>query len=620
MRRIAFITLTLLTLFFMTACGNYKWNNIFDLNNDLPDVTQPIFNPPGNTYTVAQYVSMTSATEGAVIFYTLDGSTPTQTSNPYSGPVFVPENMTIKAKAFKNGCNPSPVASGSYVITTPTCSNPLITPAGDTYSTPQNIVITCTTAGAEIRYTTDGSDPSQVTSLYVAPISVSGQTTIKARAYKEGITPSQIVAQVYNFVTASPIIYPPAGNYNNPQNISISCGTEGALIKYTTDGSEPTNASDPYIQPIYIDMEKTIKAKAYKSGYTPSATVTGHYTIDYIVSNPTFDPDPNVVYTIPQGITISSETQGASIYYTTDGSTPNQNSTLYTGVFDIDASTTIKAIASKSGWQNSQIVSASYQINLIVPQPAFDPPDGNYPGTTPITITCTMPGSIIRYTTNGSEPNINSNLYTAPVLINSDVILKAKAYKTGCSPSPTATAYYTIGLIYDFENSEGNFIPQGWVHGTPTQVTPHSGSELWALSLSDTYSFGAAYSLTTPKWILGDNAVFSFWHTYNFSWWAYNHSGFPANYHSHIGYVYLSNDNGVNWTQLTSSQGNTDYQWSMNWGKSTYDLSQYSHQNVSIKFYVFAQSEYDNVPRSGWFIDDVQITNATEIVKKKGKH
>ena len=59
-------------------------------------------------------------------------------------------------------------------------------------------------------------------------------------------------------------------------------------------------------------------------------------------------------------ITITCATEGADIYYTTDGTRPSTASKLYTGSFTITATTTIKAIAVKAGMKDSKIASATY--------------------------------------------------------------------------------------------------------------------------------------------------------------------------------------------------------------------------------------------------------------------
>ena len=61
-------------------------------------------------------------------------------------------------------------------------------------------------------------------------------------------------------------------------------------------------------------------------------------------------------------ITITCATKSADIYYTTDGTTPSAASTLYTGSFSITATTTVKAIAIKSGMNDSEIASATYTL------------------------------------------------------------------------------------------------------------------------------------------------------------------------------------------------------------------------------------------------------------------
>ena len=62
-------------------------------------------------------IASTSSTPGAVIRYTLDGSTPTSASPVYAGPIAVSSSLTIKAYASATGMTDSPVASASYTLT-----------------------------------------------------------------------------------------------------------------------------------------------------------------------------------------------------------------------------------------------------------------------------------------------------------------------------------------------------------------------------------------------------------------------------------------------------------------------------------------------------------------------
>ncbi|WP_439384077.1 chitobiase/beta-hexosaminidase C-terminal domain-containing protein [Amycolatopsis lexingtonensis] len=81
-------------------------------------VAAPTFSPPGGTYSSAQTVTISSATSGATIRYTVDGSTPTASSTLYSGPISVPNSRTVNAIALKSGSTNSPVSSATYTIGT----------------------------------------------------------------------------------------------------------------------------------------------------------------------------------------------------------------------------------------------------------------------------------------------------------------------------------------------------------------------------------------------------------------------------------------------------------------------------------------------------------------------
>jgi uncharacterized protein DUF5650/chitobiase/beta-hexosaminidase-like protein len=82
------------------------------------------------------------------------------------------------------------------------------------------------------------------------------------------------------------------------------------------------------------------------------------------VSTPTFSPDPGTYISSLQVI-LSTETDGASLFYTTDGTAPTPSSTAYTGPFMISQTTTVNAIAVKEGLTDSEVATATYTINPI---------------------------------------------------------------------------------------------------------------------------------------------------------------------------------------------------------------------------------------------------------------
>ena len=86
---------------------------------------------------------------------------------------------------------------------------------------------------------------------------------------------------------ATPTFAPAAGTYSPSVDVSLSCTTSGATIRYTLDGSTPTESSPTYSTPIHITSTTTIKARGYKRGWTPSDVASGTYTIEEKVATPT---------------------------------------------------------------------------------------------------------------------------------------------------------------------------------------------------------------------------------------------------------------------------------------------------------------------------------------------
>ena len=243
---------------------------------------------------------------------------------------------------------------------------PTFSPAAGTYTSAQSVTISCTTSGATIYYTTDGSTPTTSSSVYSSAIPVSSTTTIKAMAVKSGMTNSEVATATYTInlpQVATPTFSPAAGTYTSAQSVTISSTTSGATIYYTTDGSTPTTSSSVYSSAISVSSTTTIKAMAVKSGYTNSEVATATYTINLPqAATPTFSPAAGT-YTSAQSVTISSTTSGATIYYTTDGSTPTTSSSVYSSAISVSSTTTIKAIAVLSGYTNSEVATATYTIN-----------------------------------------------------------------------------------------------------------------------------------------------------------------------------------------------------------------------------------------------------------------
>jgi predicted 3-demethylubiquinone-9 3-methyltransferase (glyoxalase superfamily) len=250
----------------------------------------------------------------------------------------------------------------STVVATPTFS-----PAGGTYTAAQSVTINCATSGATIYYTTDGSTPTEASNVYSEPITVSSTTTINAYATASGKRDSKVASATYTIdaaeQVATPTFSPAAGTYSSAQSVVINCATDGATIYYTTDGSTPTSSSTVYSGAITVSSDTTIKAYATASGMTDSEVATAAYTISTAeqVATPTFSPAAGT-YSEAQSVTMNCTTDEATIYYTTDGSTPTEASTVYTGAIPVSSTTTIKAYATADEMTDSEVASATYII------------------------------------------------------------------------------------------------------------------------------------------------------------------------------------------------------------------------------------------------------------------
>jgi sugar lactone lactonase YvrE len=333
---------------------------------------------------------------------------------------------------------------------------PSFTPAAGTYAGGQTVVISTTTSGASIRYTTDGSTPTQtVGTVYSSAVTVAATETIMAVAYQAGGTDSAVAKATYTIsgTVAAPSFSPQAGTYSTDQSVTIICATPGVEIHYTTDGSTPTSSSPVYTAPISIEgngTNETVKAIATDADVTASGTGTATYVIAYQVAAPVFDPAAGT-YSSDQSVTITCATPGAAIHFTTDGSAPTSSSPAYTAAIPVagnGTSETIKAIASAVKMAGSPVASAAYVVNYSqVSTPNLSLAAGTYTTDQSLTISCVTAGAVIHFTTDNSAPSAASPPYNAPIAVagnGTTLTVKAIAVREGMTASNIGAARYVI--------------------------------------------------------------------------------------------------------------------------------------------------------------------------------
>ncbi len=182
--------------------------------------------------------------------------------------------------------------------------------------------ITVTPAAASLALSAPATD---VLTFKVAAATASGIYPLTITASGGGhVHTAQILVRV--LAVAAPLFSPAPGTYATAQQVTLTDATANASIYYTTNGAIPTASSTPYTGAITVSATETLQAIAIVSGYAPSTVTSATYTIETPAATPIFSPASGI-YSLVQTVAITSATPGATIYYTTNGTTPTTSST-----------------------------------------------------------------------------------------------------------------------------------------------------------------------------------------------------------------------------------------------------------------------------------------------------
>lgn len=269
------------------------------------------------------------------------------------------------------------------------------------------------------------------------------------------------------------------GNNSNRRTFHMETTSnpgDAALFKLTSHTGTPTpysiNPKNISTGNMYLNPSNGNKDKYY-AHYTTDGGYDVGGTIGLYNKNATADPGskwnfefirkcvtPEIRVSADGVVTITSVTPNATIYYTTNGDTPDNTSTPYngeggTGSFTISGTTTMKAIAIKDDFTESDVAEQLFEQTAA---PTID--QTNCDNT--VAINCTAPEATIIYTTDNTEPTlINKIIYTGPFTPETGATIRAKAYVDGVSfmsseatpissytPAFTTAPTITIGSDY----------------------------------------------------------------------------------------------------------------------------------------------------------------------------
>lgn len=182
---------------------------------------------------------------------TYDGNTPVSFENTY-------EKMSSNSyKYLRIG----PVA---------TVAQPSISPAGGTYDSAQRVTLTCDTPIADIRYTTNGDEPTETSTKYTGPISVSDSVPIKAKAFKGGMTASVAASAEFTVNIPPSITVQPSNQVvNEGETATFSVVASGTAPlsyqwQYNTNGSGWSNIPDATNSSSYTTVATTYAMNGYQ--------------------------------------------------------------------------------------------------------------------------------------------------------------------------------------------------------------------------------------------------------------------------------------------------------------------------------------------------------------------
>ena len=315
-------------------------------------VATPTFNPGEGSFTEAQDVEISTTTEDATIYYTTDGSTPTEESTEYTGAITIEETTTIKAIAVKDGMNDSDVATATYTIVS----------AGDGWVetslddlTGDDVFVIVGNNGNDYAMSNENGTNN--------PPSAVSVTIVDDKLI--GTVPDNIKWNISGDAASGYTFYP-----NGSTETWLYCTNTNNGVRVGDNNNKTFKLQDDYLYHTatsryvgiyssqdwrcYGSINSNIQDQSFKFYKNPTAAPA--------VAKPTFSPAGGE-YTEALSVTISCTTEGATIYYTTDGSTPTDESTEYTEAIAVSETTTIKAIA-YVGTDASSVATAVYTITL----------------------------------------------------------------------------------------------------------------------------------------------------------------------------------------------------------------------------------------------------------------
>lgn len=485
--------------YFAFYAGTQYKDIVFVPATALEQVATPTFDPAAGAVASGSTVSISCATSGATIHYTVDGTDPTASSATYSSPITITSTTTIKAIAVKSDMADSEIASATYTVSgsTPTTgwfetefsaigANEefvIVGDNGNTYALKANgssnapLAAAVTVSGTELTGTLDDA----------IKWTLSGDATNGFVFYPKGSTTTWL------YTTTSNNGLRVGTSEHNKVKLDATSGyltiNDGSTTRYI--GIYNSQDWRSYTSVNSNISGQTFKFYKYVDGSTPT------------VATPTFS-----FVSAGNKVSISCATAGATIYYTTNGADPTTSSNVYSEAISLSGDQmTIKAFATKSSYDDSAIASTTYYaINRAATTNGSISANDYAAEGDEVTITVTPDsgytlGTLSVTDSSSNAVSVSSNKFTMPassVTISATFNLIAVTNiadalsAPGTYEVPDVLVYAVKGNALILGDSSGKIYAYKSGHGLSVgDVRTVSGSTIW-------YNSGDVYEFDSP--------------------------------------------------------------------------------------------------------------------------
>ena len=463
----------------------------------------PVITPNGGEISADTEISIESTTEGAKIYYTIDGTEPSTSSTLYTAPFKLSAAATVKAIAVAEGLENSAVVEAKFTFpfaniaefiaagnaTASTIIGPVTVVAqSGSYLFLQDETAKIIAFGSLKNTYNNGDQLSNIKGTYSlynglpemnVVASSFGTATAGAAVEPEELTIEEIaIDNLLAYVKITGVTIPESN-----KSVTITDET-GSMTMYNSAGIEIPTGENMTIIGFISCYKTTVQLLPVEiSAAGPK-----------VVKTPTITPSSSVIAP-PQKITIACETEGASIYYTLDGTEPTTSSTLYEGPFTLPEECTVKAIAVAEGMEASAVAEATFTfVDESVTSATFD---------------FTAPASL-----NPAQPELALGQQLAQVV--NDVTFTSNGVSVVCARDSAATDCRLWGgnSYIDLRTYKGSKITISALvanitsieftgtKATPTQMTVDTGNftgNVWTVEEGKTVSSVVFYTKETTN-------------------------------------------------------------------------------------------------------------------------